>query len=267
VSESNGQTGVFSNSASSTASEGILKLYATNQETGYVVFAGAVADAGWNDTLTIPGPAGQTGIWQAQVLVTGQMQLDLSSSPGYSATGTMDIEAFEGGSRLTDSTDLAAYNTFLLVNNGDHYGSSISYGWNYQMVEFDVEDADNTYFQYGPPKTLLDLVVNQVVTFEVPFTYNVPFEFGLWADAKAGEGSSGAYPQDATVNFSQTMLWDGSGILAPDGTGPLNKNFTVESTSGFDYVDPIPTPEPGTLGVCSLCFAFAALAAKRLRRL
>ena len=69
----------FSGTGQATASIGTLHLSTTSSGSSATQFSGAQVMAGWNDTVEIAGPAGQTGVWLFSLDVDGTLS---STGPG-----------------------------------------------------------------------------------------------------------------------------------------------------------------------------------------
>lgn len=249
----------FSNSASASGSTGTIKISASNSGSAAVTFPGAVANAGWNDQITITGGTG-TGIWIVPIQVNGQMD-----AVGSGASGAFEVAAYQNYNVLQpygnslNSTAFSQFNALNVTHNGTIYSS-----WDFQMVAFGVTD-------YGPsdPASLQHLTVDRVIYFAVPFTFGTPFELGIYAEVGAGERAAGGSTiQNSTqLDFSHTITWDGKGVVIPTG-GTSTTDFNIASASGFDYSRGVnsPVPEPSAGVALALGLGTLGLLKRRARR-
>ena len=187
---------------------------------------------------------------------------------GTAPPGSLQVAAYKNGNPLQpygSAINANAYSQFLALNNNGKFGATDLSGWDSQMVEFLAADADLPQYGYiyGPPTTIKSLTVSQLVTFEIPIVFGTPFQLGIFADAKAGDYSSGSYPTTDDVDFSHTLTVAGSGVLPPSGTGTPNSNFVLSSTSGFQYAQAV--PEPRTLLPAALVLLLGILLNRRRR--
>jgi MYXO-CTERM domain-containing protein len=248
--------GSFTNNSWASANQGVIHLYSTSNEQDGTPAVGTVADAGWNDTVTITGGTpGSQGIWNIQILVHGELIAD----GAYASMAELELAPYVNGNLLAQTQG------FYLANDGychsfagvpytcQWYGAQVNSGPGYQVITFLAENNDDALGPYTAPTTVKDYTFNQLVTFQIPFTFGTAFELGIWADTLAGTKSYGAHPDNATANVGNTLTWNGSTVLPTgDGTGTPSSNFTATGLGGFDYNVAV-TPEPG-------CFVLAALA-------
>ena len=178
----------------------------------------------------------------------------------FRSSGTFEVAAYQNYNYLQPygntlhSDAYTDFNNLNTTHNGTVYSS-----WDFQMVAFGVTD-------WGPtdPASLQHLTVNRVVYFAVPFTYGTPFELGIYAELGAGERAHGGDNtlNTTTLNFSHTITWGGKGQVIPTGD-PSTTNFSLASTSGFDYSHAV-APEPST--VAGLVLGLGSLGLLKRRR-
>jgi hypothetical protein len=254
-SAANSQSGVFANNSWASASQGVIHLFSTSNESASTAFVGTVADAGWNDTVTITGGTGN-GLWNVQIFVHGELTAD----GGYASSAQLQVTAYKNQNRLGQTPGFYTANdswcSQFVAPQCQWYGATEYSSIGYQDVVFSAYNADTGSNTYPIPTTDKDVLINQVVTFQIPFTYGVSFELGIWADSFAGVGSSGAHPTDSTANIGNTLYWGGSTVLQADGSGTPSTNFTATGLGGFDYNVAI-TPEPGCLVLTALALGLA----------
>jgi hypothetical protein len=187
---------------------------------------------------------------------------------GLGADGILSIAAFEGHNFIQqdgNSTNLAAYDTFLALDTPLYRGSPSGSSWDFENVEWRVDD-------YGPtdPETLQSLTVNDKIFFAIPFTWGTPFDVGFFANVEAGELASGAgtTPNTTTLDFHDTVGWGGPGYVETNGgAGPKTTTFTISSLTGADYGAPYgAAPEPATWTTVLAGLALAGAALRRRRR-
>ncbi len=157
----------FSNDSKATATVGTIHLFAENTGSTATSFSGSQAVAGWNDSVTIAGPAGQQGIWVIGMHVDGSL-----TSNGLAADSQFGIEALLNHNFLQPygpAINANAYNIFHADNSPLNI-DQVYYSWDYQMKPWRETD-------YGTPQVR---VVNQTVRFAIPFTYNVAFTLGIY---------------------------------------------------------------------------------------
>lgn len=240
----------FSNSATSVATVGSFHLAAAETGSSESYFPGAQAMGGWNDMITLTGPAGQTGLWVFSVHVDGGLQV----AGSYPAGATFSVTAFQNNFALSHSNSLA-YNTFLAANgplapSSEHY-YSYDQGENW-AVERDLVDRV--------------ILIDEIVSFVVPFTYNTPFKLGIYGQAQAAEFSYGGLPAPmgtAAADFAHTIRWSGKGyVLGNGGSGPATTNFAVSALSGFNY-SATAVPEPASWSLLIAGFGLVGTALRR----
>jgi hypothetical protein len=68
------------------------------------------------------------------------------------------------------------------------------------------------------------------------------------------------------VDASHTLRWGGITSVTNAATGEIIADYTLSSTSGFDYRFPAPLPEPGSLLLATLAAATSCAAGQKTRR-
>ena len=236
------------------AAVGTIHLFAENSGSTSTQFSGSQAVAGWNDSLTIAGAAGQQGILVIGLAIDGTL-----TSTGQAADSQFGIEALLNHNILQpygNAINATAYNIFHAANSPLNI-DDVYYGWDYQMKPWRETD-------YSGAKVR---AVNQPVTFAIPFTFNVPFTLGIYAQVSAGESASGGYAVDnhSVVDFAHTIKWGGKGFVTnPGGLNPTS-NFTIQSLSGFNY-NVSAVPEAGSWGMLLAGFGVVGALARRRQR-
>jgi hypothetical protein len=94
----------------------------------------------------------------------------------------------------------------------------------------------------------------------IPFAFGNPFEITIALNAEADAN----FCCSAAANFDSTLSWEGV-VELRDGGGALVSDFEITSSSGVDYAEPIPVPEPAAEAMTLVSLLTAALVL-RLRR-
>jgi hypothetical protein len=234
----------YSNSATSNAGPGFIKVGASNSGATNVPFPGAAAYGGWNDQFTINGGVG-SAVWVAELYVTGNLT---ETGPG--GLARLGVAAYLNHNFLQpygNSINGFAYNGVFLPLNGGSSGirnSEIYFSWDYQGLWF---GADSVLHNYSLARTMY---------FGIPFTYGTPFTAGFYLGGVVGEGASGASqgPDTSSFDFTHTATWGGQGFVVDPNDSSTTTNFTISSQSGFDYsVATVPEPATGWLFAFALC--------------
>ncbi len=228
----------WSGNSSSIGGVGTLKLAASTTGSSSTSFSGGEAGAGWNEQFTLTGGSG-TSVWIVPLLVTGSM-----ASSGLGARGIMQLRAYVNNNIISGGQAGTLFNSMNVTHNG-----AVFSGWSDELIAWGTSD-----YGVGSPLTTLNMSVNQVVWFALPFTWGNSFKVGFWADLLAGQIASGGTPVDnsTTADFSHTITWNGKGYVV-NADSSVTTNFTINSTSGFDYNNAV-TPEPSSwmLGLAGL---------------
>ena len=240
----NGAT--FSNAATGQATPKAITLSASNSGQQSSFFPGAQTNAGWNDmiTLSMGGQSG-SGVWVVPIYVTGNL-----SATGLGALAKLGVAAYLNNA-IIESTNA---DTLFFANNTTHFGTVAS-SWDYELVEWEATDYGPT----GGSLTLQSLIADYTINFYIPFTWGDPFELGIFAEAAAGEISSGGIytPNSAAVD-PPNATWAGPGYVLDGGTGDPITGFSIASLSGTDYMTPYSAgetsgvPEPMSLTLFGL---------------
>lgn len=227
----------LANAAAITVRMGAIHLSAQNDGPGGFAyqFPFGQSNGGWVDTLRIdlPGQTGASGVWTFTMNVGGDID---SGSGGF---GQLEIRAFKDRSELFSDVP------------GFDRGGSDPVGTDRQRVRWSANR--------GAERTVLD-----VVTFAVPVTVGLAFDWGIFGSALAGDVSYGSSPEPSIglADFSHTLLYGGSAALTIGGA--TVQGWTLSSASGIDWMQAAPVPEPGS-GALMLAGA-ALLMLQRLRR-
>jgi len=246
----------WDNSADAFASPGLIQVEASNNGSNAAGFPGAAAYGGWNETITISGAESGAGVWLAPLTVHGNLLAN-----GSGALTRMGVNAYQNHNFLQpygNAVNAFAYNLFLSSNGGPSgvRNPVILFSWDYQGAWF------------GADSGLTNYAINRTIYFAFPFTWNTPFDIGIYLGGVAGEGASGP---DTTQNstffdFAHTITWGGAGLVYDPNTSNTTSNYTIQSGSGFNYNVPYatPVPEPAPLGLAGL--GTVVLFARRRRR-
>jgi hypothetical protein len=232
----------YSNAAAGQATPLTIKLSASNDGNTNAPFPGAAVNGGWNDTITL-SMAGQggTGFWIAPIHVTGELN---TKNNGGSAS--LQVEAFLNHANILGS----ASDLFRDVN----LNPSAAQNYSYELARW-------TAANWGPSdaSSVEHLSVDETVYFVIPFTWDTPFDLGIFSLASAGMRAQGATvgQPNATSDalFENTLTWAGPGYVLNNGAGPQITGFDISSTSGADYAMTSPVPEPTIWGMFSLGLA------------
>jgi hypothetical protein len=220
----------YSASAQGKVKPGVMHLQSTSTGPAAVLFPTGVAQGGWTDNLdfTKGQPAGTPGIFIFKVFVSG----DLDASGQFARPG-FTVTPYLNGNRVDLNSQFNTLNPTPVIGSGEGLG--------YQSrIWFNPGE------EFGPT-----LSVNGDVFFAIPFTFDTPFNLGLYAFTYASNGSEGP---DFTVNnnqslFQNTIALDGiEEVLAGPSDTPIT-GYTIQSTSGLDYAMsqvPMTVPEPAT---------------------
>lgn len=121
-----------------------------------------------------------------------------------------------------------------------------------------------TFIQGALPPSLI--TVNIPVLFgsakELNYTLEVDsYSYVLSKSFSSGHFGEGAWAE-STVDYSHTLSWGGiTGVF--DANGNAVSNFSVTSTSGFDYATTAPVPEPETYAMMLAGLGLLGFAARR----
>ena len=100
----------------------------------------------------------------------------------------------------------------------------------------------------------------QVLNFTIPFTFGVPFDVAVQMLSSIQLGSNADY----SLSHTASIAWGGATAIQDSSFTNLNPgSYTFSSTSGTDYIAPVPEPSSLLLAVAG---AVIAGAARRRRR-
>lgn len=224
-----------SNSASSTASMGLVQLQAQNTAPANVQFPAGVGTGGWSETMTItaPGLAGQAAVWTFAVEVQGTLN---SESPNLAR---LFASAFKNQGELPNNVP------------GFSRGGSDAFTTDRQRVRWDAGR--------GQDRSIVD-----VVTFALPVTLGQSFNWGVYAALSAGMVAwSPSVPTVGTTTAQVQLRYGGSTGLTVGGVAVAD--YALNAASGLDWQAATPVPEPGTAAL--LLAGLAAVGRLARRRL
>lgn len=239
----------YSNAAAGQATPLTIKLSASNDGNTNAPFPGAAVNGGWNDTITL-SMAGQggTGFWIAPIHVTGEL-----NTKNNGASSKLQVEAF------LNHADILGPATNLFHDVSLNPGAAQSSVHDPSFVSYQLARWGATNWGPSDASSLEHLSVDETVYFVIPFTWDTPFDLGIFALASAGMRAQGATvgQPNATSDalFENTITWAGPGYVLNNGTGPQITGFGISSTSGADYAMTSPVPEPTIWGMFSLGLA------------
>lgn len=217
----------YSDTSFASADFGHIHVAATSTGPNQVLFPQGAGQAGWTDRLTItaPGQSG-SGTLVFTVHVDGHLHEDgPNGRPGFFIT------PYNQGSVVNRDAIFDAANPTPVVGSGTSLG--------YQSRVWFAPAVSN----------VSDLVVNENITFSVPFTFGQQFSLGLYAIAVASNGSFGAGTVDSvsSSDFKNTAVWSGvSEVLA----GGQTVAYTINSASGVNWASSLEqVPEPASLAL------------------
>jgi hypothetical protein len=155
------------------------------------------------------------------------------------------IMPYQNGGSISSSSsppvEVAAVALFNALNtkaNGD-----VIFSWDYQMSAYGMLNGTSTNL----------LSVDDVITLVLPFTYDVAFDFGVYASVLTGERAQGASRGTGEVLFDSTVTWLGNLTVfdwnSVDGIIGENSGYSLSTVSGLDYTQSFDASaaEPGTL--------------------
>lgn len=208
----------IANNSAGAARMGWVQMSAENHSPAATFFAHGGVNGGFTDTLAVnaAGHAGESGYLLVHVAVVGTMW----------ATAATGAAGFE----------VVPYVNNQLVNavhpGYDDGSSNHAWGTDRQVGAWGVSSAPDA-----------SLAINEVVTFSLPVVIGQNMKVGLYANAEAGQRSSGGYPgwlANSGVEFTSYL----SGASLMLGGQPV-QGFSIASASGLDWTAAA-VPEPGT---------------------
>ena len=201
------------------ASYGTLRAYASAANAiGFQ--ATATGSASWADSVTLSRPDwdGLVGLAYASFYVSGEYLVS-TASPLSLANVNMGVSL----DTFTTSgvTVSNYYSNFVARSNGFNDGTSIF----------------------------------RLHTVEIPFTWGTPFVFQLSLGVGAASSDfAGAGLGVARGDLSHTLLWQGLSVLDPV-TGGSAAGFSAPSSSGTNWLAPVPEPSTIVVGLGLLIIA------------
>jgi PEP-CTERM motif len=222
------------NASAIQAGMGFIQLQASNSAPRSVQFPGSAAGGGWSESMVVDvaGHTGQAGTWLFSVDVSGMLATSTGLARVY-------MSAFKNEEELWKDVP------------GFDKGGSDPLGTDRQRVVWEVGGDGSR-----------DIV--DEVTFAVPVTLGQSFVWGIYATASASTASyqpGSGLMTSAVIDFSHTLRYGGStGVLIG---GVLYDNESLVSTSGIDWQQATPVPEPTTW---ALMLAGAGVLGSVLRR-
>lgn len=203
--------------ARANATFGTIRLFAESHDgvnTGFVDHAGAIADVGWLDGITISNDAltGQNGILNFSIFTEGSL---FAGDPTGSASAVIGVAH--------------GFGQHLSVRSFGGQANSVP-------GNFSLNVSENTNFSLP-------------FTFGSSFTIMVRgvARAGLSGRPPQGAGSSGL------ADFENTIYWSGVQGVTTQGGAPVSA-FTMTSASGTNYLQSLApssaaAPEPGTFAL------------------
>jgi len=239
----------FNNDASASAAPGILHAGANNNASNASQFAGAAANVGFNDTLTVGGGSG-TGVLILPFFVDGSL-----SAGGFSGGADLTITAYKNFNQIDAyGANTAAYNLFNSLNtthNGDVFSS-----WDREAIEWGTSAND-----------INSMLIGQWVDMAIPITFGQSFEYGIYAEVYMTQ-SSGSYfgPTTQNANFLHTIAY-GAGSYVMQGANKITDLNFSGTSAGIDYTQSlVGIPEPASLLLCLLGAGALAVRYRPARR-
>lgn len=207
----------ISNSSAGAARMGWVQMVAENHSPAATFFAHAGVNGGYTDNLAVnlAGHAGESGYLLVRVAVMGTMW----------ATAETGSAGFEVVPYVNKALISAA-------NPGYDDGSS-NHLWSTdrQVGAWAVASAPDA-----------SMTVNEVVTFSLPVVIGQSMDVGLYANADAGQRSSGGFPGwMANSGMQFTSFLAGASLMLD---GQAVQGFSINSASGLDWSVGV-VPEPG----------------------
>jgi hypothetical protein len=226
----------ITNGAHAEAGLGVISLSATNDAPDAALFPAGIAHGGWSETFVISNPAltGQSGFLQFTLDVHGTL-----FAAGLTGSSACTVTAYKDAAQLL-ANDFSDIGNSVPINGAPQY----QYG-NWAIATF------------GNPPTET-MIVDDTVTFAVPFTFGTPFKLGVYANARASMRSSGGVggSSNSFATFDDGLTWGGISAVYV-GTTPTN-DYTIASGSGIDWTgaqggnDPADLDGNGTVDAADL---------------
>ena len=205
----------YSGSAKATISGGSLTLFATATGPKAVQYPSAVAQGGFTQQYTFNNLP--PGVTQGYYPLTVEVDATLTAV-GDGARPGIVVTPYVDGHWIETNALFKAQNPTPIIGSGI------------------VSDAE-TRAWFNPSPSAAPLVINQMVTFEIPFTVGVPLDLGLYAYAMAtttgfgGDNSVDTMTADpptfALTGNDYVYVWNGSAYTP-------NTDFSIQTSGGVD---------------------------------
>lgn len=216
----------ISNSSAGAATMGWVQMGAENHSPAATPFAQGIVNGGYSDSLTVhlAGHDGQPGYLLLHAAVTGSMEATAE-------TGAASIEVVPYVNKQLVSAANPGY---------DDGSSNHLWSTDRQVGAWGVASAPDA-----------SLAVDEVITFSLPVVVGQGFELGIYADAAAGQRSSGGFPGwSANSQVSMTSFLAGASLMLGDQNMP---GFSITSASGLNWaVAAVPEPASAALMLAGL---------------
>ena len=191
--------------AKASAKFGVIKLHASDNGPNPGGFYAGMAEGGWSDSLTFIDPAHTGQIGHATFMFNIDGQLDASGNEGFA---DFKLFPFENGA---------------LTSPGDGF----AHDWNVQTSVNLLTSSKTVHL------TLFSLVT---------FKFGTAFRYDVYGLATAGRRAANAdtHVSKSTVDFFNTVTFGGLEEVTVGGSPDLN--YSIQSTSGMDWIHPVPVP-------------------------
>lgn len=201
----------LNNKVTITGGMGFVLIEAFNNAPNSSAFPIAAGNGGWKDTLTITNPA-HNG--QAGTLVFTVNTFVFLRATGFAGSAAVRTTAYKDNQQLM-------INSLFNAGDSDVLNTDRQYG-NYAIATFGTPNEDSK-------------VVNDDVTFAVPFTFGTPFSLGVYTWGFASMRSSSSVGGNSTGLVEGARVRWGGIISILAGTTPVTGTSTVGSAAGKDW--------------------------------